>query len=289
VTNNAPTAIAAPQTATDLYLELLARALTRALFEDNDRVVGVTTNEQVARWVRWLDRLAPALRRAHVEIAIKRPYDRSQRELGQDWPARAESMTGLARMANARFCIERVLEAGIRGDILEAGVWRGGMSIFMRGVLKAHGVTDRTVWLADSFQGLPAPDTTHYPADKGLDLSHWDILSVGVEQVRHNFERYGLLDDQVQFIVGWFRDTLADAPVKELAVLRLDGDLYESTIQGLDALYPKLSIGGYCIIDDYGALGNCEAAVTRYRSEHDITDEIVPVDATGVFWRKSAP
>jgi O-methyltransferase len=278
-----------PPSTADLYLDLLARSLTRALFEDNDRIVGIPTKEHVKSWVRMLDRLAPALGKRQIEITIKRPYYRNKRENGQDWPARAETMAGLKRLANARFCIESVLEDGISGDIIETGVWRGGMSIFMRGVLKAHGVIDRKVWLADSFQGLPPPDSARYPADQHLDLSEWDILSVGVEQVRRNFERYGLMDHQVEFIVGWFRDTLADAPVNDLSVLRLDGDLYESTIQALVPLYPKLSVGGYCIIDDYGAIEACRAAVSDYRLAHNIGDKIVDIDATGVFWRKSAP
>jgi len=197
-------------------------------------------------------------------------------------------MCGLRRLANARNCIERVLSDRIPGDIIETGVWRGGMSIFMRGVLKAYGVTDRTVWLADSFEGLPAPDVDRYPTDRDLDLSDWKILSVGVEEVRHNFERYGLLDDQVQFIVGWFRDTLKDAPIGDLAVMRLDGDLYESTIQALEPLYPKLSAGGYCIIDDYGVIDSCKDAVTDYRRAHGISDEIVDIDGAGFFWRKSS-
>ena len=197
-------------------------------------------------------------------------------------------MCGLKRLANARNCIEHVLSDRIPGDIIETGVWRGGMSIFMRGVLKAYGVTDRTVWLADSFEGLPVPDVDRYPTDRDLDLSDWKILSVGVEQVRHNFERYGLLDDQVQFIVGWFRDTLKDAPIKDLAVMRLDGDLYESTIQALEPLYPKLAAGGYCIIDDYGVIDSCKDAVTDYRRAHSISDEIVDIDGAGIFWRKSS-
>jgi cephalosporin hydroxylase len=198
-------------------------------------------------------------------------------------------MAGLKRLANARFCIESVLAEGIPGDIIETGAWRGGMSIFMRGVLKAYGVTDRKVWLADSFQGLPKSDPAHYPADMGLDLSQHDYLSVGVQQVRHNFERYGLMDEQVNFIVGWFRDTLADAPIDNLAVLRLDGDLYESTIQALESLYPKLSRGGYCIVDDYGVIDACAAAVKDYRSAHSIDDEILDIDGSGVYWEKSTP
>ena len=200
------------ETAVDLYLDLLARTLTRALFEDSDFVVGVMSVGRRPWPVRIADRLAPALAKARLEVVVKRPYDRDKRENGRDWPAKAETMTGLKRLANARFCIETVLADSIPGDIIETGVWRGGMSIFMRGVLKAHGVTDRKVWLADSFQGLPRPDPIRYPADRGLHFWRHDILSVGVQQVRHNFERYGLMDDQVGFIVGWFRDTLAVRP-----------------------------------------------------------------------------
>lgn len=198
-------------------------------------------------------------------------------------------MVGLQRLANARFCIESVLADGVSGDIVETGVWRGGMSIFMKGVLEAHGDTERTVWLADSFEGLPPPDPVRFPIDRHLDLTVHEVLSVGVEQVRKNFERYGLLDDRVQFIVGWFKETLHSAPIDEIAVLRLDGDLYESTIQALEPLYPKLAPKGYCIIDDYGTIAPCAAAVTDFRKAHDIDDEIVDIDGAGVYWRKTSP
>jgi O-methyltransferase len=272
----------------DLYLDLLARTLTRALFEDNDRVVGIQSSSSPSRLARAADRLAPHLGKARLELVRKRPYDREARENGRDWPARAETMVGLKRLANVRFCIESVLADDIPGDIIETGVWRGGMAIFMRGVLKAHGVIDRKVWVADSFQGCPPPAPFRYPPDRGWNLTRFEILSVGVEQVRQNFERYGLLDDQVEFIVGWFRDTLAHAPIDKLAVLRLDGDLYESTIQALEPLYPKLSTGGYCIIDDYGVIDACAAAVTDYRKAHGIDEEIVDIDGVGAFWRKSS-
>ena len=106
------------------------------------------------------------------------------------------------------------------------------------------------------------------------------------KNVRANFQRYGLLDDQVRFVPGWFKDTLHDAPIQQIAVLRLDGDLYESTIQALDGLYERLSPGGFCIIDDYHALDSCKQAVTDYRTKHGITAEIKEIDGTGVFWRK---
>jgi O-methyltransferase len=274
--------------AVDLYLDLLAHTLTRALFEDNDRIVGMrsSTWSSRPRLTRAVDRLGPLLNMASLELVRKRPYNPDARINGLDWPARAETMAGLKRIANARFCIENVLVDGVPGDIIETGVWRGGMGIFMRGVLKAHGIDDRKVWLADSFRGLPLPDSVRYPADRNWDLSRFDMLSVGVEQVRQNFRRYGLMDDQVGFIVGWFRDTLPTAPLGDLAVLRLDGDLYESTIQALEPLYPKLSPGGYCIIDDY-SLEPCAAAVTHYRESHGIEDEITEIDRASVYWRKS--
>lgn len=276
------------QTDVDLYLDLLARALTRSLFEDSDRIAGVRSSWQRRSWrLRVADILAPAFSKAGLEVVIKCPYNHELRENGRDWPARAETMAGLKRLANARSCIESVLAEGIPGDIIETGVWRGGMSIFMRGVLRAYGVTDRKVWLADSFQGLPKSDPKHYPADSGWDFAKFDYLSVGVQQVQRNFERYGLMDEQVGFIVGWFRDTLADAPIDNLSILRLDGDLYESTMQSLESLYPKLSRGGYCIVDDYGAIDACAAAVSDYRSAHGITDEILDIDGWGAYWKKT--
>jgi O-methyltransferase len=164
-------------------------------------------------------------------------------------------------------------------------VWRGGGTILMRAVLQACGDTERTVWVADSFQGLPEPDPDRYAADERDDHSQWSQLAVSLEQVQANFARYGLLDDQVRFLPGWFRDTMPTAPIERVALLRLDGDMYESTIDPLRYLYPKLSSGGYVIVDDY-ALAGCKAAVDDYRAEHGITAPIERVDWTAVYWRK---
>jgi len=204
---------------------------------------------------------------------------------GRDWPARAHTMIGLKRLDNLQFCVEDILTRGVPGDLMETGAWRGGATIFMRAILKARGVTDRRVWVADSFQGLPPPDPKKYPADRALNLTKFKVLAVSLEQVRENFRRYGLLDDQVQFLKGWFRDTLPSAPVKQLSVLRLDGDLYESTMIALTHLYPKLSHGGYLIVDDYGAIPACKKAVTDFRNAHAIREPIVEIDWSGVFWR----
>jgi hypothetical protein len=199
----------------------------------------------------------------------------------------AHTMIGLKRLNNIEFCATDIIQNGIEGDFIETGVWRGGAVIFMRSILKAFKIPDRTVWVADSFNGLPPPNATLYPADNGIHLENVSFLKISLETVRKNFEKYGLLDDQVKFLKGWFRDTLINAPIRRLSLLRLDGDLYESTMNVLVALYPKLSIGGYVIVDDYVAFHSCFKAVHHYRKYHNITDEIVTIDYTGVFWKKT--
>jgi O-methyltransferase len=111
-------------------------------------------------------------------------------------------------------------------------------------------------------------------------------LAVSLETVQNNFESYRLLDDQVKFLKGWFCDTLPSAPIEKLAILRLDGDLYESTMDALNSLYNKLSPGGYVIIDDYGVFKACKAAIHDFRAKNNVTSELILVDSAEAFWRK---
>jgi O-methyltransferase len=219
-----------------------------------------------------------------MELAIKVPT--ALRTEGRDWPADADTMIGLTRLDNLQSCIVDVLRRGVAGDLLEAGVWRGGASILMRAVLTAYQDEDRKVWLADSFQGLPKPEASQYPADAGDQ--HWmhRELAVSLAEVQARFDRYGLLDDRVRFLPGWFSDTLPTAQIGKLAVLRLDADMYQSTMEALQYLYPKLAVGGYIIIDDY-ALSGCRAAVEDYRSMQRIDEKTEIIDWTGVFWMKT--
>jgi len=164
-------------------------------------------------------------------------------------------------------------------------VWRGGASIFMRAILKAYGITDRSVYVADSFQGLPKPTDEIDKNDPAGELYKAEQLAVTLEKVRRNFRAYDLLDGQVKFVQGWFCDTLPHLSVPKFAIVRLDGDLYQSTMDGLVHLYPKLSPGGFLIVDDYN-IPVCRQAVEEYRQKNKITDHIEKIDWTGVFWRK---
>lgn len=206
---------------------------------------------------------------------------------GYDWPSRAKTMIGLKRLDNIEDCIEKILEDNIEGDFIETGVWRGGATILMKAILNDLKIFDRKVWLVDSFEGLPKPDPK-YTEDNKNKLYRHNILKVSLDEVKNNFEYFDLLDENVIFVKGWFRDTLPNIEIKKISLLRLDGDLYESTILSLNYLYPKLSQGGFVIIDDYNAFDYCKKAVDDFRVKFNINETIVSIDNEAIFWRKNS-
>ncbi len=214
------------------------------------------------------------------------PFNQEARELGEDWPILAQSMAGNKRLQNIQTLAEDIFNNNIPGDFIETGVWRGGSCIFMSAILRAYGITDRDVYVCDSFEGLPPPKEHEYPVDRGDTHHTAPFLAVGLEQVQTNFEGYDLLTSQVKFVKGWFSDTLPGLEVEKLALLRLDGDMYESTIVALENLYPKLSVGGYVIVDDYG-LPNCRRAIADYREFHGIDTELITIDNSSVYFQKT--
>ncbi len=265
--------------ARQLYLDLLKTVLTRTEFPGTFQLIPPGPDWQL----RALHPVARGFSRFGLEL-VRKP-DAAHRANGRDWPSDAETMIGMKRLSHLEECVIDILRRDVPGDLIETGVWRGGATILMRGVLRGFGDTTRTVWAADSFQGLPKarPDlpeagATHFTGMKDLAVSE--------AQVRANFARYGLLDDQVRFLPGWFRDTLPDAPIQELALMRLDGDMYESTMDALRFLYPRLSIGGYVIVDDL-EIAACSRAVAEYREEAGIADELQMVDWTCGFWQRT--
>lgn len=249
--------------ATDLYLELIKRVLTNTLFDGEPN----TDQESELHYVQ-----------GFIQHYINGP---------------AISMLPIARIDNLRTCVEDVIARGVPGDLIETGVWRGGATIFMRAVLRAHGVTDRTVWVADSFEGLPEPDPDKFSIEakthKGAVMrKSYNHFAVGIDEVRRNFKAFDLLDEQVRFLKGWFKDTLPGAPIGALAVMRLDGDYFESTMDALTNLYDKLSVGGYAIIDDYGedSWTYCRRAVDEFRQRRGIEEPMIRVDSKCYYWQR---
>lgn len=285
------------------YLELLRKSLLNQLYLENDARVlhilesfacGRPPDGAVLRSIR--DSEPERVARLEADREEGRPWwlmripqpDGSRKLMSaRDFCDFTHSMIGARRMRNIEECLDAVREDGVPGDLMETGVWRGGATVFMRGYLAAYDMGDRDVWVADSFEGLPAPTR---PEDRKLDFSavKAPILAVSLEEVQGLFARYGLLDGRVKFLKGWFRDTLPAAPVEKLALLRLDGDLYESTMDALAALYDRVAPGGFVLVDDYGDFPPCRKAVDEYRAGRGIEAPMVTVDWSGAYWRKPA-
>ncbi len=200
----------------------------------------------------------------------------------------AYTLADSKQIENVRYCVETVLKDGVKGDLIEAGVFQGGQVIFRRGLLKAYEVTDRNVFVADSFEGLPTPGANTADSIAHDFLGIADHLRVTIGDVRANFARFGSPYDQVRFLKGWFADTLPVAPIDKLAVMHLDGDYYESTMDALGHFYHRLSIGGFAIIDDYGHPVGCRQAMTECRERHKISAPIQDVNGATVHWRRTA-
>ncbi len=251
------------------YVDLLKRAVSGYLFLDMDHTAvrfdigkgGVVDPKTVSR--------------EQIE---------NIRKEGQDWPGIGYSMCGHKRLDNLEHCLRTAVLNGVPGDFVEAGVWRGGASIFAAGVLRALGQAHRKVWVADSFKGLPPPDEETYPKDKGSRFHEFDYLAVPRVEVERAFDLFGLRSKNVRFIEGFFEQTMKSPPMEKLCVARLDGDMYSSTISCLEGLYPKISPGGFVIIDDY-SIKQCKEAVTDFRTTRGIDAPIQMCDWTGAFWQ----
>ena len=271
--------------ATSLYLDLLKHSLMGLIYRD------------------------PPLRNLVYEppsrtepLTVYSTFDLEKRLAGQEWPSQAHTMLSMDRLNNIQSLIETVLRDDVPGDLIETGVWRGGATILMRGVLKAYGITNRTVWVADSFEGFPVTEvqgagSQSYSSETIADNRRappkeikmildelWSRTSC--EAVRDHFARYNLLDEQVQFLPGWFCDTLPGAPIDQIALLRLDGDLYDSTYDALTALYPKVANGGFVIVDDYNTFDECAQAVHDYLKTIDSEPVMQRIDQYSVYWQK---
>jgi O-methyltransferase len=272
-----------PRTPEEFYLDLIKRVLTRTLSAREMERHALRPTGSVRRRIHGL--LQSLLSPLGLELVRVRPCDANDYlESGHAAFNRvedAETMVGTRQLDNMQACVTTVVRENIPGDLLEAGVWRGGMTILMKALLTALG-DKRNVWVVDSFEGLPDPE-------RSQDSFGWAAgeMAVSLAEVKGNFARYGLLDDRVRFLKGFFSDTLPTAPIERLSILRVDADLYESTKDVLDNLYSKLSPGGFAIFDDYQNLKDCRRAVDECRARHDVRDPIVNIDSRAVFWRKS--
>lgn len=217
----------------------------------------------------------------------------THRREGKDWPLDGLTMIGLDRLGDLQRCVEAVVRDGVAGDLIEAGAWRGGASILIRATLDSLGARDRTLWVADSFQGFPPGDESDSAADRELEAAMHRIgyLAPGLETVRGYFARFGV-HEGVRFVPGFFEETMDGLRGGSWALIRLDADTYRATRLSLEALYDGLAVGGYVVIDDYFhpfLPQSCKLAVDEFRAQRGIQDPIEQIDWNGARWRKTAP
>tara|TARA_B100001057_G_C22610605_1_gene856415 strand:+ start:46 stop:804 length:759 start_codon:yes stop_codon:yes gene_type:complete len=214
-------------------------------------------------------------------------------ELGKIWPEFPTlSMIGKPRLDNIQKLALDCLKNNIKGHFLEAGIWKGGAIALMAALVKTTGNQDqRKVIGMDSFEGIPAAKPDIYPADEAhIGCDEIEILANNsLEEVEGYLSRLDLMNKGgTQLIKGWFCDILPQVvkQYESFALVRLDGDTYESTIQCLENLEPHTSKGGYIIIDDYYSWTGCQQATDDYRKKNNITARLVRVDWTCAYWQK---
>lgn len=267
------------------YLEIIKKAILHELYDENFTIIRKSYDYNRTTKKYFKNIVIEILHKAGYGLIKYKKRDLDELNEGRAWPTFALTMIGRKRLENIQFCAEEIIKNNIDGDFIEAGVWRGGATIFMKAIINAYDL-DKKVFVADSFEGLPKPDINKYPADKGDEEYKWDYLKISLEEVKNNFIRFGLLDENVIFLKGWFKDTLFTDKIQKLSLVRIDGDMYESTWDALNALYPKVEKGGFIIIDDYFVNESCSKAVKDYFSKKHLSHELIKIDWTGVYFQK---
>lgn len=267
-----------PPTAAEVEAAAAAMAHVHKVFEEEVQILrqgGSPRADLLPEQVHYLQGLL--LEWPLTEIAIMLRINSPQ----------AHSLLPIEAFQNIEECLRHIQQKQIPGHLIECGVWRGGATIFMRGCLEALNMPERCVYLADSFQGLPQPDRQAHLIDAVIYelLKGLGAFRVSLDDVKSHFAAYDLLDQRVRFLPGWFHQTLPhfQAP---LALIRLDGDWYDSTKVALESLYPQLSPGGFIIIDDYFPVFGAKRAVDEFRAQNAIQAELVSVTHQIHFWQK---
>jgi hypothetical protein len=261
-------------------------------------------NDQLRREVRELrDRVASYESsrwwRLHPRFAFRRPDLRTIGEEGQDAAepgsrlpvdfddddaelcrrVRPYTMTTPPRIYALVRAVEYVVRGGVEGAIVECGVWRGGSMMAVALTLLRLGVTDRELYLFDTFTGMTDPgaeDVKQSTGERAADIlaaaspdsERW--ARAGLEEVREAVLGVGYPSERIHFVEGPVEETVPEHAPERIALLRLDTDWYTSTKHELEHLYPRLERDGVLILDDYGYWQGARRAVDEYVAEQEL-------------------
>ena len=254
--------------------------LDRARFAYTEMVKSVVTG---VVYLQAEPQVIPTLSRPRMSV---KEFNLEKRKVGLDWTYLGDTMTGWMRIDNVRKLLIDVMTNGVPGDFIETGVWRGGMSIFARSVIHAYNQSHRKSYVCDSFRGLPPGNSNLHRGDAGWDNTPY--LEVDSNIVVNSFAKYSLLDSNVVFVKGFFNDTMEPLSniTDKFAIMRLDGDMYQSTVDVLYNFYDKLSIGGYLIMDDWYGFPSKDACEDFF-NVHGFHPEIIQIDNLAAYWKKT--
>ena len=192
------------------------------------------------------------------------------------------TLVGPERIQNLRILARRIESEGIPGDVIECGVCNGGTAaVLARFATRSR--LKRTVWLLDSFQGMP--EIT--PEDGEAAKAHVGKEVGDPARVREILRLVGANMERVKIVRGWFQDTLPTISTSQIALLNIDADWYESVKLCLETFYDRVATGGFISFDDYGHWPGCKKAVDEFFSSRRLTYSLQKVDYTAHWFRKA--
>ena len=197
------------------------------------------------------------------------------------------SMLSTVRLLNLYYLAQETERLNLKGDVVECGVWNGGAAAMAASAYFDTGKqVHRTIWLFDSFEGLPPPGEKDNKAE--VECYFQGLCKGSVENVRDIFHRLSLSMEEVKIVRGWLHETLKSNDIKQAALLHIDTDWYESVKLPLEHFYGKIVAGGFIVVDDYWFHQGCKAAVHDFFKEHDLDGKIQlkKVDRSAVYFQK---
>lgn len=209
------------------------------------------------------------------------------------------SLVGVGGLEVTYKTVNDVCKRNIPGDMVELGVARGGCAALMANVVfdkTVCGQLQRKLWLFDSYEGLPDPTDMDFNSELGNGTGdHVRPLPKGsclgqLDEVKHlMFNKNDFPKDEIEFVKGWFENTVpvTKKEIQEIAVLRIDGDWYESTKCCLENLYDKVSPDGYIIVDDYQSCYGCRRAVDEFLQVRGLNPHIKFDGRGGCYFEKA--
>jgi len=201
------------------------------------------------------------------------------------------TMTSPERLFSLYQSVRYVVQNQVPGDFVECGVWKGGSSMMIAKVLQSLGVTNRNIWMYDTYEGMtePTKEDKDFKGEDAVQLlssaEKSDSNSVwcysALEEVQSNMQKTSYPTESIKYIKGKVEETIPDAIPGSIALLRLDTDWYASTYHEMIHLYPLLQVKGVLIIDDFGHWEGAKKAILQYFGENNLFPLINRIDETG--------